>query len=163
QEMDRAGTGRRHADADLAGELRVAARHERRHLLVPDLDQLRIAGGAVEGAEDRVDPVAGVAVDTPNAPVAQALEQEVGHELGHLVPLWFVRGSAAANVSTQARAKRHPAPSDMGERLRTWCGMSLRDMPGSVSAVAVSDGGLGRFAASRTGATCAPRCRRRTG
>ena len=40
QEMDRARAGGRHADADLAGELRVGAGHERGHLLVAHLDEL---------------------------------------------------------------------------------------------------------------------------
>ena len=40
EQVDRAGPGGRHADADLAGELGVRARHERGHLLVADLDEL---------------------------------------------------------------------------------------------------------------------------
>jgi hypothetical protein len=39
EQVDRAGTRRRQADADLAGELRVRAGHEGRHLLVADLDE----------------------------------------------------------------------------------------------------------------------------
>ena len=58
QQVDRARPGGRHADADLAGELRVAARHERGHLLVARLDELGIAVGAVERAEEAVDAVA---------------------------------------------------------------------------------------------------------
>ena len=42
QQMDRARAGRGHADADLAGELGMAAGHEGRHLLVADLDQLGV-------------------------------------------------------------------------------------------------------------------------
>src|SRR5213075_2419491 len=77
----RAGGGDAHAH--LTGELRLAARHEGRHLLVADLDQLRVAAGAVEGAEEGVDPVTGVAVDAVDAPLAEALEREIGNELGH--------------------------------------------------------------------------------
>ena len=40
--------------------------------------------GAVERAEEAVDPVAGIAVDAVDAPLAQALENEVDDELGHL-------------------------------------------------------------------------------
>jgi hypothetical protein len=40
QQVDRAGPGGREADAHLAGELGVAARHEGRHLLVARLDEL---------------------------------------------------------------------------------------------------------------------------
>ena len=42
QQVDRARAGRRQADADLARELRMAAGHERRHLLVAHLDELRV-------------------------------------------------------------------------------------------------------------------------
>src|SRR5207248_10256307 len=83
QQMARSGPGRGDADADLAGELRVAARHERGHLLVARLDELGVAACAVERAEKRVDPVAGVAVDAPYAPFAQPLEDVVGDEFSH--------------------------------------------------------------------------------
>ena len=83
QQVDRAGARGRDADADLAGELRVPARHERRHLLVPRLDELRVAFRAVERPEESVDPVARIAVDAVNAPLAQALEDVVGDELSH--------------------------------------------------------------------------------
>src|SRR5207253_9760544 len=84
QEVDRAGAGGREADADVAGPLRVAARHEGCHLLVPHLDEVGVALRAVERADDGVDPVARVTVDPVDAPLGQALEQEVGDELGHL-------------------------------------------------------------------------------
>src|SRR5204862_484213 len=48
QEVDGAWAGGGDTDADLTGELRVAAGHERRHLLVPDLDEPRVAAGAPE-------------------------------------------------------------------------------------------------------------------
>src|SRR5581483_1258012 len=86
-EMDRSGAGGREADADRvrAGELRVAARHERRHLLVARLDELGAALllGPVEGTEERVDAVARIAVHPLHAPFAQPLEHVVGDELGH--------------------------------------------------------------------------------
>jgi hypothetical protein len=62
----------------------VAAGHERRHFLVADLDELRIATCAVEGAEEGVDPVAGVAVDPVDAPLGQPLENVVSDQFGHL-------------------------------------------------------------------------------
>ena len=52
QEVDRAGARGGDADADLAGELRMAAGHERGHLLVANLDELGISVRAVEGAEE---------------------------------------------------------------------------------------------------------------
>ena len=69
QQMNRAWTGGCDANANLAGELRMAARHECRHLLMARLDELRIAAGPVESAEKRIDPVAGITVDAPNAPL----------------------------------------------------------------------------------------------
>ncbi len=41
EQVDRAGAGGRQADPDLAGELGVRAGHERGHLLMADLDELR--------------------------------------------------------------------------------------------------------------------------
>ncbi len=69
QKMDRARARGRHADAHLARPLGVTARHERGHLLVPDLDELGLAFRAVERAEERVDAVARVAVDAVDAPL----------------------------------------------------------------------------------------------
>ncbi len=40
EQMDRARPGRGQADADFARELGVRAGHERRHFLVPDLDEI---------------------------------------------------------------------------------------------------------------------------
>src|SRR5205823_4121832 len=86
QEVDRAGAGGRDADADLAGELRVAAGHERRHLLVADLDELGVAAGTVERAEERVDAVAGIAVDPVDTPLRQPFEDEISDPLSHSYP-----------------------------------------------------------------------------
>jgi hypothetical protein len=86
EEVDRARAGRGDADADLAGELRVPAGHEGGHLLVPDLRELGIVVCPFERAEEAVDPVTGVAVDAVDSPLAQALENEVGDELGHGSP-----------------------------------------------------------------------------
>src|SRR5581483_7725078 len=77
------GAGGRHADADLARPLRVAAGHERGHLLVPHLDELGVAVRPVECSDESVDPVAGIAVDAVHAPLAEALEDEVGDHLAH--------------------------------------------------------------------------------
>ncbi len=79
QEMDRARAGGRQADADLAGELRVRTRHEGGHLLVAHLDELHPLLGARERAHDPVDAVARVAVDAPDAPVGEPLDEEVAH------------------------------------------------------------------------------------
>src|SRR5947207_1904807 len=55
EEVDGTRTRRRHTDTQVARELGVRARHERRHLLVTDLDELRVVGGRVESAQDGVD------------------------------------------------------------------------------------------------------------
>ena len=81
QEVDgpRAGGGQAHTD--LIRELRVAAGHERGHLLVADLDEPRVAVGAVERAEKAVDAVAGIPEQTVDAPLAEALQNEIGSRL----------------------------------------------------------------------------------
>src|SRR6185312_13872830 len=79
QKMDRAGARGREAHADLAGEFRVAARHERGHFLVAHLYELELAAGAVERTENAVDAVARKSVDPPDAPFREALEQEIAH------------------------------------------------------------------------------------
>ena len=86
EEVDRARAGGSETDADLAGELRVCAGHERRHLLVPDLDELE-AVDAFECADDAVDAVARVAVDPLDAPLREAVQEVVGYELWHEVSL----------------------------------------------------------------------------
>ena len=63
EQMNRARTARRQADADFAGELRVRASHERRHLLVPHLHVIRSVAGAIDRAHDAVDAIAGKTVN----------------------------------------------------------------------------------------------------
>ena len=67
EEVDRARPGGREADADVAAELRVRAGHERRQFLVRGLDELDRVAVLVKAAEDPVDAVAGIAVDTADA------------------------------------------------------------------------------------------------
>ena len=87
EQMDRAGTGGRHADPGFAGELGMRTRHERRHLLVPGLDELgtlRAIARAAERADDPVDPVPGISVDPLDAPCGETLEKVVAHGLAHM-------------------------------------------------------------------------------
>src|SRR5439155_5034541 len=104
---------------DLTGELGVAARHEGGHLLVPDLDQLRIALGTVERAEERVDPVARVAVDAVDVPLAQTLEVVVGDELCHWFPS-FARTAAARAAAPPPNRARCLARRSWMLRARDW-------------------------------------------
>src|SRR4051812_19421740 len=81
--MDRARPRGRHADADLAREPRVRTRHERGHLLVPHLHEVDLVFHALEGAEDAVDAVAGIAVDSFDAPLFEAVDEEVARRFCH--------------------------------------------------------------------------------
>ena len=69
EQVDGAATGGGHAAADLAGELRVATRHERAHLLVARLDQLRVPVSPVQRAQEAVDPVARVCRRCGRSPI----------------------------------------------------------------------------------------------
>jgi hypothetical protein len=83
EQVDRARPRGRHADADLAGELRVRARHERGELLVADLDEAELVRCAVERTEEAVDAVAGIPVDRAHAPAVQPLHDEVADGGAH--------------------------------------------------------------------------------
>src|SRR5438105_1257382 len=86
EEVNRPWARGRDAHAHLAGELRVAARHEGGHLLVADLDELRVPIRAVEGAQEGVDPVAGIAVHAVDSPLGEALQDVISDQLGHTTP-----------------------------------------------------------------------------
>ncbi len=77
------GTGGRHADSQLAGELGVRRGHEGGHLFVPRLDELDLALGPVQGPQHAVDAVAGVAVDSAHPPGVEPLDQEIANGPGH--------------------------------------------------------------------------------
>jgi hypothetical protein len=68
EQVDRAGPGGRKPDTDFAGELRVRARHERRHLLVPYLREANPILRAIECTENAFDAIARVAVNPGDAP-----------------------------------------------------------------------------------------------
>src|SRR5438105_4540952 len=88
--MDRSGPGRGQADADLARPLGVRAGHEGGLLLVPYLDEVELVPVAVEGADDRVDPVPGITVDPFDAVLGESFEQEVGCQLSHRTPIYQI-------------------------------------------------------------------------
>ena len=77
QQVDRPRPRGGHAHPDLAGELGVPARHERRHLLMAGLDEPQLVLVAAQRAEDPVDPVAGEAVDGVDPPLDQTLAKVV--------------------------------------------------------------------------------------
>ncbi len=81
-EMGRPRPAGRQADAELAGELGMGHGHECRHFLVARLDELDLAV-TLERADHAVDSVAGIAVDAPDAPALQPVNQEIAgvHEV----------------------------------------------------------------------------------
>src|SRR5438132_11268760 len=83
EKMNRAGTRRCHADADLTGELRMRAGHERGHLLMTYLDEVDLSVGAIERAEHAVDPVAGIAVNAFDAPISETFDQKLARRISH--------------------------------------------------------------------------------
>ena len=70
----------------VAGEFRVRAGHERRKFFVAGLDEARLVAGLAQGGHDAVDAVAGIAVDAVDAPIGEALDDEIADGLGHGVP-----------------------------------------------------------------------------
>lgn len=88
QEVDGAGARRREADADLAGELRMRARHERGELLVPRLDEANPIARAIESAHDAVDAVPRISIDPGDVPLREPLEQVIRHSPGGHACTW---------------------------------------------------------------------------
>jgi len=89
EQVDGARAGGGHADPDPAGELGVADRFERAHLLVPRLHEHRVVARSGPRGEDPIDAVAREGEDMIDAPVTQTLQQVVGHLLcchGFLLP-----------------------------------------------------------------------------
>jgi hypothetical protein len=81
--VDGTGAGGGHAHSYLIRKLSVSSGREGRQFLVGCLDELDAVLDLVEGAEHRVDAVAGVAVDAFHAPLVQALQHESRHVLSH--------------------------------------------------------------------------------
>jgi len=77
EQVDGAPTRGRQAAADLAGELGVRGGHERAHLLVPGLDQLRVTLGTIQRTQHGQDAVPGVTVNPVNTPLAEPVEDEI--------------------------------------------------------------------------------------
>jgi hypothetical protein len=77
QKVYGAGSARRHAHPDLAGEFRVGAGGEGGYLLVGRLGELDPVSDLVEGAEEPVDAIPGITVDALYAPLAEAIKHEL--------------------------------------------------------------------------------------
>lgn len=97
--MDGAGTLGGDANPDPAIEFRVSACRERGEFLVSGGNELGIAR-ALQGAEDRVDAVAGIAVHPSDIPLAQPPDYRVAHQLGHHVSCTMKPDSARVSTIT---------------------------------------------------------------
>jgi hypothetical protein len=87
EEVHGARTGGGETDAGRAGEFRVPARHERAGFLVARLNERDRIARAIDGADNPVDPIAGIAVDARDAPDPEALDQCVGNGACHAILL----------------------------------------------------------------------------
>ena len=72
--MDGTRARRSEANPDLTGELRVSARHERRHFFMPHLHVLHCPIGSIKRAHDPVNSVAGISVNAFQAPFVDSLD-----------------------------------------------------------------------------------------
>ncbi len=72
--MNGTGSGGRKAYSELAGKLRMGARHEGGKLLMASLYVMHLLGRAAERTHDAVDAIAGIAKNPPHAPLMQPLE-----------------------------------------------------------------------------------------
>jgi len=120
-EMRRARPAGRKADAEFAGEFGMRRGHECGHLFVPHLDEFD--SGAVllrplERAEHAVDAVAGIAVDSADAPAFEPLDEKVAGHPRHIRSSAFrvarrARRAALSSVRTNRRARLSPPRGDL--------------------------------------------------
>ena len=83
EKMDRAGAGGRVAEPDASREFRVRAGHERRHLLVADLDVLHVGLRFLQRDVQAADAVAGITEHPLEAPFLKTLPDELADIHGH--------------------------------------------------------------------------------
>jgi hypothetical protein len=83
QQVNRAWARRGHAHANLAGELGMGAGHERSQLFMTGLDERHAIARAIERAQQSVDAVSGVSINSCHAPLGQSLEDVIRHRLSH--------------------------------------------------------------------------------
>jgi hypothetical protein len=104
QQVDRARAGGRGAHSDPSGELGVADRLERRHLLVPRLNELRLVLGPAPGRQEAVDPVTRIAEDVLDTPLLQALQDVVGYLHRHSDLLFAGTAAPCGRLASRCRA-----------------------------------------------------------
>ena len=83
EQMDRTRPGGGETNSDFAGELGVRAGHERRHLFVAHLNVVDRVAGAINRADDPIDPVTRVAVDALQSPFGDQFHQKIARRLIH--------------------------------------------------------------------------------
>ena len=108
--VGRAGTAGGQAHAGLSGELGVGRGHERRHLLVANLDEVELVAGFLQTLQHAVDAVAGVTEDRVDPPSFQALDEEFTDGL---------LGHGAAPVRGRRGAEGRAARGKIVERTAT--------------------------------------------
>src|SRR4029453_18863163 len=85
----------RDADAEAAGELGVAARHERRRFLVSHLHETDLVALLQQRFHDAVDAVAGETEDGIDAPLVQDVDEDLRCRLSHSSPSIRDQGGGA--------------------------------------------------------------------
>jgi hypothetical protein len=106
EQMDRSGTRGRQAHSDLAGQLRMRACREGSDLLVPGLGELELVADLVEGAKQPIDRITGIAVHALDAPLGEAVQDELG---GVGMACSLRRDWSISSVAYPVRCACHPA------------------------------------------------------
>ncbi len=117
QEVDAPGAGRGQAHPEAAGELRVAARHERGRFLVAHLYEPDPVLPGAQRLHDPVDAVAGQAEHDVDSPAQQRLDQDIrrGHRHGRSPPARRGEHRTCQPVDRREAAIQSPFPSAGGE------------------------------------------------
>ena len=98
----RARAAGRQTHAEFASEFCMGHRHEGRHFLMPDLDELNGIFCALQCPEHAVDAVARIAINAPHAPLLKTADKKIAdlHK--------FLRGRADEDISHPVTANGVP-------------------------------------------------------
>ena len=108
----------------------MAARHERRHFLVPRLDEVDLVFGTIQGSQETVDSVARIAINAAHAPLTESVHDKIAdgfcHGLGGLsraAARYAVADAASVPCPHFGRAKGNAAfaPSTLRNPYRRAC------------------------------------------
>ena len=132
--MDCAGTGSGKADADFSGEFCVRRCHEGGHFLVAHLDEFGIVLRPVQGADETVDAISGVAEYAVHTPLAETLPQEIANSIRHVrLTAWTVplqrsaggRGASHTRICTSV-GQRHRGDDYWAARVKPSASVELQ-------------------------------------